>query len=60
MNRKEKEELTEKLVEKWRVKFFYMNELTQSEKDFVRFQNELDALRAQLTHIELCHPDVAQ
>ena len=57
---KEKEELKEKLVERWRVKLYYQNELKQSEKDLVQFQTQLDALRGQLTHIELCHPDVAK
>ena len=57
---KEKEELKEKLVERWRVKLYYQNELKQSEKDLVQFQTQLDALQGQLTHIELCHPDVAK
>ena len=57
---KEKEELKEKLVERWRFKLYYQNELKESEKDLVQFQTELDALRGQLAHIELCHPDVAK
>ena len=57
---KEKEELKEKLVERWRVKLYYQNELKQSEKDLVQFQTQLDDLQGQLTHIELCHPDVAK
>ena len=57
---KEKEELKEKLVEWWRFKLYYQNELKESEKDLVQFQTELDALRGQLVHIELYHPDVAK
>ena len=57
---KEKDELKEKLVERWRVKLYYQNELKESEKDLVQFQTELDDLRGQLAHIELCHPDVAK
>ena len=57
---KEKEELKEKLVERWRFKLYYENELKQSQKDLFQFQTELDALRGQLLHIEVCHPDVAK
>ena len=57
---KEKDELKEKLVERWRVKLWYQNELKESEKDLVQFQTELDDLQGQLVHIELCHPDVAK
>ena len=58
--RKEREELQEKLVEKWKFKLYYQDELKNAEKQLVRFQSELDELRAQLAHIELCHPEVAE
>ena len=55
--RKEREELQEKLVEKWDFKLYYHDELKNTEKQLVRFQSELDELRAQLAHIELSHPE---
>ena len=55
--RKEREELQEKLVEKWNFKLYYYDELKNAEKQLVRFQSELDELRAQLAHIELSHPE---
>ena len=57
---KEREELQEKLVEKWKFKLYYQDELKDNETELVRFQMEFDALRAQLAHIELCHPDMAE
>ena len=40
---KKKDQLKEKIFEKWRVKLYYVNELTHSEKELHRFQTELDA-----------------
>ena len=56
---KYREELKEKVVERWRFKLYYQDEAEKSEKDLVKFSTELDTLRGQLFHIELCHPNVA-
>ena len=57
---KDREELKEKLVERWRLKKYYEDECKDSEKDLVKFMTELDTLRGLLAHIELCHPNVAE
>ena len=56
---KDREELKEKVVERWRFKLYYQDEAEKSEKDLVKFSTELDTLRGQLFHIELCYPNVA-
>ena len=59
MNRRGKRgrNFRKKLVEKWNFKLYYHEELKNAEKQLVRFQSELDELRAQLVHIELSHPE---
>ena len=55
---KDREELKEKVVERWRFKLYYQDEAEKSEKDLVKFSTELNTLSGQLFHIELCHPNV--
>ena len=57
---KDREEVKEKLVERWRFKKYYQDECNDSEKDLVKFMKELDTLRGLLAHIELCHPNVTE
>ena len=57
---KDREELKEKLVERWRFKKYYEDECNDSEKDLIKFMTELDTLQGLLAHIELCHPYVAE
>ena len=56
---KDREELREELVERWRLKKYYEDECKDSEKDLIKFMTELDTLQGVLAHIELCHPNVA-
>ena len=56
---KDREEMKEKVVERWRFKLYYQDEAEKSEKDLLKFTTELDTLRGQLLHIELCHNNVA-
>ena len=57
---KDREELKDKLVERWRFKKYYQDECYDSEKDLVKFMKELDTLRGLLAHIELCHLNVTE
>ena len=57
---KDRDELKEKLVERWRLKKYYQDQCNDSEKDLAKFMKELDTLRGLLAHIELCLPNVAQ
>ena len=57
---KDCDELKEKLVERWRLKKYYQDQLNDSEGDLAKFMKELDTLRGLLARIELCHPNVAQ
>ena len=57
---KDREELKEKLFERWRLKKYYDDEFKDSKESCVKFMTELDTLRGLLAHIELCHPNVAE
>ena len=57
---KDRDELKEKLVERWRFKKYYDDEFKDSKQSCVKFMTELDTLRGLLAHIELCHPNVAE
>ena len=57
---KDREELKEKLVERWRFKKYYEDECNDSKKDLIKFMTALDTLQGLLVHIELCHPSVAE
>ena len=57
---KDREELKEKLVERWRFKKYYDDEFKDSKESCVKFMMELDTLQGLLAHIELCHPNVAE
>ena len=57
---KDREELQEKLVERWRFKKYYDDEFKDSKESCVKFMTELDTLQGLLAHIELCHPNVAE
>ena len=57
---KDREELKEKLVERWRFKKCYDDEFKDSKESCIKFMTELDTLRGLLAHIELCHPNVAE
>ena len=57
---KDREELKEKLVERWRFKKYYQDECNDNNKDLIKFMKELDTLRGLLAHIELCRPNVPE
>ena len=57
---KDRDELKEKLVERWRFKKYYDDEFKDSKQSCVKFMTELDTLQGLLAHIELCHPNVAE
>ena len=57
---KDREELKEKFVERWRFKKYYDDEFKDSKESCVKFMMELDTLRGLLGHIELCYPNVAE
>ena len=57
---KDREELKEKLVERWRFKKYYDDEFKDSKESCIKFMTELDTLQGLLAHIELCHPNVAE